>query len=221
MVHSIFHRPVFDRIPKEKQLRILSTAINEFATYGFDNANINVIAKKAEVSVGSLYKYFSTKTDLFLTAVHSGVSTLEQVIEAVNASDDDVMNKLEKLIRTAIDFSRKQQTLIKLYNCITSETNSALVEKLVYETEHAAAQAYTEAVIHGQESGEIRQDIDPRIAAFLVDNLIMSVQFSFACDYYSQRLKLYTDSEILEHDEILINNTLKFIKAALYPRKEG
>lgn len=220
MPRNVYHRPIFDRIPKEKQLRIISTAINEFASYGFESANINIIAKKAGVSVGSLYKYFDTKTDLFLTAVHSGISTLEQVLSTVTESGDDVMDKLESLIRAAIDFSVKQRTLIKLYNGITSETNPELVEKLVSDTERAAALAYTEAIKAGQASGEIRDDIDPGTAAFLVDNLIMSIQFSYACDYYSQRLVLYTGSDIFVNDELLINNTLKFIKAALYPERK-
>ena len=34
----------------------MAAAIGEFANKGFDNANINVIASKAGVSVGSLYK---------------------------------------------------------------------------------------------------------------------------------------------------------------------
>ena len=37
-------------------------------------------AAAAGVSVGSIYKYFSTKEDLFLTCVHFGVETLEAVL---------------------------------------------------------------------------------------------------------------------------------------------
>ena len=55
-----YHKSTFDNIPEEKRSKILSVAVNEFATQGFENANINTIAKKAEVSVGSLYKYFDT-----------------------------------------------------------------------------------------------------------------------------------------------------------------
>ena len=81
-------KPTFMNIPQEKREKILSVAVNEFAYNGFENANINTIAKKAEVSVGSLYKYFDTKTDLFMTSVHYGVSNLEVIVESVSRFTD-------------------------------------------------------------------------------------------------------------------------------------
>ena len=59
------HKPTFDNISAEKRSRILDAATNEFAVKGFENGNIGTIAKKAGVSVGSLYKYFENKQDLF------------------------------------------------------------------------------------------------------------------------------------------------------------
>ena len=58
---EMYCKPTFMNIPREKREKILSVAVNEFAFNGLENANINTIAKKAEVSVGSLYKYFDTK----------------------------------------------------------------------------------------------------------------------------------------------------------------
>ena len=54
------HNDAFDRIPAEKREKILKTGIDEFAQLGFEKANINVIAKKAGVSIGIMYKYFNT-----------------------------------------------------------------------------------------------------------------------------------------------------------------
>ena len=107
-------KPTFNNISEEKRIKILSVAVNEFAYNGFENANINTIAKKAQVSVGSLYKYFDTKTDLFLTSVNYGIQNLEAVMESVIVSDEPIMKKLEKLIRIAIGYSRKDEVLIKL-----------------------------------------------------------------------------------------------------------
>lgn len=59
-------RGTFKRIPLEKQRHILDTAMREFAGHGFHKANINAIAAKAGISIGALYKYFSSKEDLFL-----------------------------------------------------------------------------------------------------------------------------------------------------------
>lgn len=212
-------KSTFNNIPEEKRKKILDVAVTEFANEGFDNANINTIAKKAEVSVGSLYKYFDTKTDLFLTSVNYGISILDSVIESVVTSKDDVLTKLEKLIRIAIDFSRRTKVLIKLYNEVTSESNSTLAEKIAADIETKTCAAYKKAIEDGQKAGQIRQDIDPGIAAFLVDNILMNVQFSYACDYYSYRYKIYAGDDIMEKDDYAIENILRFIKSALRTEK--
>ena len=213
--NNIYCKPTFMNIPEEKREKILSVAVNEFAHNGFENANINTIAKKAEVSVGSLYKYFDTKTDLFLTSVDYGLKSLEVIMETIVQSDEDVMIKLEKLIRVAIEFSRRNTVLIKLYNEVTSESNAELVKKIATYVESVTSEAYKKAVIEGQVAGEIRTDIDPGMAAFFVDNLLMNIQFSYACDYYCERYKIYAGEDIFQKDEFAIENILRFIKAAL------
>lgn len=215
MAKEIYCKPTFNNIPEEKRRKILDVAVMEFANHGFENANINVIAKKAEVSVGSLYKYFDTKTDLFLTSINYGITTLDSIIDAVAASDDDAMAKLERLIRIAIEYSRRSSVLIKLYNEFTGESDSELAKKIARDMESITSAAYKRAIIDGQVSGEIRTDIDPGMAAFLVDNLLMNIQFSYACDYYRERYKIYAGDDIFEKDEFAVENILRFIKAAL------
>lgn len=214
---AVFHKPTFDNISEEKRIKILSVAVEEFATKGFENANINTIAKKAQVSVGSLYKYFDTKVDLFLTSVNYGVGYLEEILAPVIASDEDVMIKLEKLIRAAISFSQRNAVMIKLYNEFTTESNAELGKQVAQKMENITSDAYKAAIIQGQVAGEIRTDIDPGMAAFMVDNLLMSVQFSYACDYYGERYKIYAGNDIFEKQEYAIENILRFVKAALKP----
>ena len=125
------------------------------------------------------------------------------------------MTKLEKLIRIAIDFSRKSTVLVKLYNEFTGENDPELAKTIARNMETLTAAAYKRAIIEGQVSGEIRTDIDPGMAAYLVDNILINVQFSYACDYYSERYKIYAGDDIFEKDEFVIENILRFIKAAL------
>ncbi len=214
---NYYCKGTFLNIPEEKRNKILSVAISEFANNGFDNANINTIAKKAGVSVGSLYKYFNTKTDLFLTSVNYGIESLGNIIDSIANSNEDVMTKLEKLIRIAIEFSRRNSELIKLYNEFTSEGNADLAKKIAADIESITSTAYKKAIIEGQVSGDIRTDIDPGMAAFLVDNLLMNIQFSYACDYYCERYKIYSGEDIFQKDEFAVENILRFIKAALKP----
>jgi len=87
------------------------------------------------ISVGSIYKYFDTKEDLFLTCVHFGVETLEAVLNEVIASPGDLFLKTEKIVRIIQTHSRDQKNLIILYNEMTSESNAKLTWKLAAEME--------------------------------------------------------------------------------------
>nr|WP_319776964.1 hypothetical protein [uncultured Sphaerochaeta sp.] len=87
--------------------------------------------------------------------------------------------------------SREQQELIRLYSELTSVGNSDLVKQLSFEIESISAEMYMELVKEGQRTGEIRGDIDPAMAAFLMDNLFISLQFSYSSEYYQQRFKIF------------------------------
>ena len=211
---ATFHKDTFDKIPGEKRARILEIATAEFASQGFDNANINSIADKAGVSVGSLYKYFDSKEDFFLTCVTGGVETLERVLSEAFDSDEDLMIKTERIVRLIQKHSREHRDLIRLYNEITSESNSALLKKLSFDLESISARVYTGLIAQAQATGELREDMDPALFAFFADSLFMVLQFSYACEYYQERFKLYAGEDILDRDEAVVQQLLRFLKAA-------
>ncbi len=212
-----YYKPVFENIPVEKRSKILSVALNEFATKGFESANVNLIANRSGVSIGSIYKYFASKKDLFLTVVSDGIGALETILNEISSSSGDIMEKLEKLVRTAVDYSRKQTNLIKLYYEITAESNADIVHEIAEQTEAAAAKVYIEAIEEGQKNGTVRADLDPKMAAFLLDSLIMVIEFSYTCDYYSERFKIFAGDDIFQKDSYAVEAFLKFVKSALEP----
>lgn len=209
-----FHKDTFNRISDEKRTRILEIATTEFANKGFDNANINDIAKIAGISVGSLYKYFDSKEDFFLTCIRFGQETLEAVLTDALESKDDILVKAERIVRLIQRHSRENADLIRLYNEITSESNSALVKKLSRDLEIISAQAYTALVQKAQDDGDIRSDVDPKLFAYFADSLFMMLQFSYSCEYYQERFKIYAGDDIFDRDEHVITQFLSFIKAA-------
>jgi len=208
------HKRTFDNIPEEKRYRILQCATEEFAQNGYENANISAIAKAADISVGSIYKYFEGKQDLFLTVVHHGINRIDTVLNNLLEEDVDVLLKVERIIRELQDFSKTQGTLIKLYNEITGENDDNLARQLAEAMEGVSSGVYKTAIEQGKRAGEIRQDIDTGMAAFMLDNLFMSLQFSYSCEYYCERFKMFTDENILEKDDFVVEQMLKFIKSA-------
>lgn len=210
-----YHKEIFDRIPQKRRHKIIDVAVHEFAHKGFDNANINEIASSAGISVGSIYKYFDTKEDLFLTCVHFGVKTLEAVLDEVIASPGDLLIKTERIVRIIQAHSREQENLIILYNEMTSESNAKLTWKLAAEMEAISAKVYTSLLRQAREASELKDDISPELFAFFLDNLFMMLQFSYACGYYRERFKIYAGEDIFKQDEFVVEQFMKFIRAAL------
>lgn len=208
------YKPTFDNIPKEKRERILAVATNEFANNGFENTSIYRIAKRAKISVGSLYKYFDSKDDIFITVVHMGLHKLEELLTELYKKDEDVIIKVERIIREIIYFSRKYPDLIKLYAVVTASKSSPLLVSVAQKMEAISAQIYTQAILGGQKTGDVREDIDPAFFAFMLDSIFMSLQFSYACDYYKKRYAIYDEKGKFSSDEFVVEQSLKFIKAA-------
>lgn len=213
------HKATFDNIPQEKRDRILRVATNEFATNGFENTSIKHIAKKAGISVGSIYKYFENKEDMFITVVHLGLSRIETLLSELFTIDEDVIIKVERIIREIIDFSRKEPDLVKLYCVLTSSKQSPLLFSLAQDMEAVSAKIYTQSIIEAQKIGDVRPDIDPAFFAFLLDNLFMTLQFSSACDYYKERFEIYNGIDVADNDDFIVEQMIKFIKAAFNFKK--
>ena len=209
-----FHKEAFLKIPEEKRKRILKTATAEFAEYGFENTSIQQIAKKAEISVGSVYKYFENKEELFSMVVKEGLLALEELLLHHSKSDEDVIVKAEEVLKELLRFSKRHPELIKLYCSITTGNNTEFSRMLAERVESISAKVYTEVIEKAQASGDVRSDVNPKFFAFLLDNIFMMLQFSISCDYYKERFKVYIGNEVDAQDEMIVEQTLKFIKAA-------
>jgi len=210
---------LFKRLSPEKQERILKKATQEFSALGFKTANINVIAKKCKVSVGALYKYFITKENLFLTVCSRAVDQLSEGLNQVEHSGSGIMDKIEALLRLILSHSRKNKNLINLYNEITTEANKELAARLSFQMESLSAEYYQSLLSKAQTEGLLPEDTDIEVASFCLDNIFMSLQFSYASEYYRERMKIYVDENILDQDERMIQGTLDFIGNALGLRK--
>lgn len=211
---------LFERIAAEKRVRILETAMEEFARCGYENANTNTIAQKACISVGSLYKYFVSKEDLFLTTVKYCSAALKETLEGIMQQEEDILLKVEKVLRAIQKHSREHRSMIHLYNEMTTNSNSDLMRQSVDEIEGMTSRMYTDLVRRLQQEGEVRKDCDPGIFAFLLDNLFMSLQFSYACEYYAKRFALYAGEDVFERDDYVVEQTLKFVKGAFTEPKK-
>jgi AcrR family transcriptional regulator len=167
---STHNKDAFNRLSIEKRNRIVEAAVTEFADYGYDKANINTIAKKANISVGAIYKYFNNKQDLYLTIIDFSVEKLKTVLNEIISSEDDLFITIEKIINAIQLFSKSEIYLTRLYNKMTTENDPELVLKTTYNMEGITANLYSSMIKKAQDNGEVRKDVNSRYFAFFLDN---------------------------------------------------
>ena len=146
--------------------------------------------------------------------VRGGLSSLEELLVGLADSSEDILVKAETIIRALLEFSRENPALVKLYCRLTTTDNSEFLTGISQHIEAMSASIYTVAISKAQETGDVRNDVNPAFFAFLLDNIFMMLQFATSCDYYKERFFIYTGKQAQDSDELIVEQTLKFLKAA-------
>lgn len=214
---SKFHTATFANISAEKQRRILEVAIHEFAEKGFNAAGINDIAEKAEISIGSMYSYFKSKDDLFLTIIDYGFTLIEEVFASLNFDSGNVFDVFEDLFRKTIEYTREYRELTQIYQDIATQGLTHLAQRLSKQVESITARLYRDLIARGKAEGSVDPDVDERLAAFCIDNLILILQYSYASEYFRTRMRIFAGKR--PDDEELVQGMVAFIRGALSPKQ--
>ncbi len=210
---------MYKKLSDEQIQIIIDSGITEFADKGFVGANLAHIAKNAGVSVGVIYKYYKDKEDLFLACVRYGLKALTEALKEVAFKSDDLEESIRSVVRTLIKHSKENMAVNRMYNEITSGGAKQFAVMLAEEIEGISALVYTDLLRKAKEEGMCDEDIEPDSFAFFIDNLFMMLQFSYSCDYYRERFKLYCGEDAVKKDKRMEDELVRFIGGALGVKK--
>ena len=107
---------IAERKEREKQQRkeeIVQAAEEVFLSRGFDRSTMDDIAEQAELSKGTLYLYFKSKEDLHMAVAHKAVAMLAEEAAGIEDGEGNALEKLVRLGRTTVEFSRKYPDQMK------------------------------------------------------------------------------------------------------------
>jgi AcrR family transcriptional regulator len=82
----------FEMIRESRKKAIMDTALELFATEGFDATPISKIAEQAGISKGLLYNYFESKEDLIRQIIFNGI---DNITRFVDPNRDGVLTRKE------------------------------------------------------------------------------------------------------------------------------
>ena len=96
----------------DKRERILSTAITLFNEHGFHGASIQMVASRAGIAAGSLYRYFSGKEDLIRSLYRHCLGEMAVVLMDGHQPDEPLFDQYRRFWLNACEGSRKQRDLV-------------------------------------------------------------------------------------------------------------
>jgi AcrR family transcriptional regulator len=146
----------------DRRRQILAAAVKVFARNGFHASRVGDIAEEAGVAYGLVYHYFKSKDELLETIFRDTWTQMLARVREVEASgvpaDEQVRQVTALLLRTW----RRDPDLVRVL--VREVTRSPHVQQEIEEITHAM-QALEGIIRRGQESGEFRSELDPRLGA--------------------------------------------------------
>ena len=165
---------MFLNLNEPKKQRILRAAIDEFARKSYGNASMNAVVGKAEISKGSLFKYFTSKAGLFAYVYRMSLGKIKDYLRAVRdeSEDEDFFVRLEKVMQAGIDFTRAHPGLARIYYRILFTGDSPYKREILAEIHGESLEFIQSLILKGIDRGELRSDLDPEAAAFVVESIV-------------------------------------------------
>jgi len=111
-------KEVLNRRERERErhrAEILRAAEDVFTEKGFHGASMQDIAERAEFAVGTLYKFFPGKDDLYHTLFFEKVSEIDALVGEAMDKESEPAGKLERLIEINLQIAEKYKSFFGLY----------------------------------------------------------------------------------------------------------
>ncbi len=160
---------------------IVTAAAGSFQTNGYHATTIETIATDANVSVGTVYNYFGTKSAVLMAVVTGDTErALTDAGSAIDLSSDDPVEVLMPLIMVYVDAMTAlgRDVLRELFRAGFDPAESALMADLVSLDEQSIAQI-GEAIARMQAHGLASDTVDAGSAAILIYSVMAVATLMF------------------------------------------
>ena len=148
---------------REREHEILRAAIRVFARQGYHKSKVGEVAAEAGVAYGLVYHYFGSKEALLEAIFRRTWKQMLRVVQEIEDSDTTSQEQLRSVAGLVLQAWRVDPELVGVL--VREVTRSPQLQNEVDEIAHAFA-ALERIVARGQERGELRRDLDARLASW-------------------------------------------------------
>ena len=178
-----------EREKLNRRNEILQAARKVFAEKGYDVATVDDVASAAELSKGTIYLYFKSKADLFLSTLEMGMEQVISIIlDAISDNSDDPIAGIRDIIYRQFLFCEEN---IDMFRLVTSENvhmeiNSEIgrnseFKKRIMKSFSQNMIALADYIQQGIDMG-IFKKVNSKDAAFVLLSTIQGFAFNWIMD---------------------------------------
>ena len=150
---------------REKRRRILRAAITVFARKGYHASKVSDVATEAGVAYRLVYHYFGSKEQLLDTIFRRTWTNMLEAVEEVEREDASAREQIRAIAHIVLGAWPLDPDLIRVL--IREVARGPQLEQEIGEIGRAF-DALERVVARGQEKGELRADVEPRLAAWIL-----------------------------------------------------
>ena len=136
--------------------RIKAAAVEVFAEYGYERAQLSYMSKIAGISIGLIGQNFGSKQDLFMSVVRDGYDNLHKVFNSIgeNKSWEEYLIGLLQYFKSSMnDEEIKKRIAFTSTIANSKDTPPCYLEESVKELEKTPV---ADALRIGQKNGEVK-----------------------------------------------------------------
>ena len=151
----------------DRRRTILRAAIDVFARKGYHGCRIADVAREAGVAYGLVYHYFKNKDELLETVFEAGWSGFVTRLRAVAEGEGSLTQKVHGISAVAFEAYRVDPRAVRVL--ILEIARSPAGARVNRETAFAEViKMSAQMLAKAQADGELREDVDPLLAATLL-----------------------------------------------------
>jgi AcrR family transcriptional regulator len=95
--------------------QMLAAALELFSEKGFHNVSMHEIAKRAEFAIGTLYKFFKNKEDLYKSLMMEKAEEHHRVLMGILSEENDVLTVIDNYIAAKARLFADNLAALRLY----------------------------------------------------------------------------------------------------------
>jgi TetR/AcrR family transcriptional regulator, fatty acid metabolism regulator protein len=149
---------------EDKRRLILDAAVRVFARKGYHTSRVGDIAEEAGVAHGLLYHYFRSKEELLETIFRETWRDVLDAVRAVEETDESARERLAGVAKILLRAWRRDPDLVRVL--VREVTRGSRLQQRIVEIDQAFA-GLERIIARGQEEGEFRSDVDPRMVSYV------------------------------------------------------